>query len=86
MKKPFGKTKVGKLVKGLVREALQTVPVIGTVVTAFKEDTPENPKGEIKLTSWHYYRIALGLVAGYLMYKGILSGDEIGFITSLIGF
>jgi len=86
MKKPFGKTKVGKLLKGLVREGLQTVPVIGTVVTAFKEDTPESPKGTIKLTSWHYYRIALGLVAGYLMYKGILNSDQIEFILSIIGF
>jgi hypothetical protein len=86
MKKPFGKTKFGKLLKGLVREGLQTVPMVGTVVTAFKEDTPENPKGTIKLTSWHYYRIAIGVIAGYLMFKGILTEEQIEIITSMIGF
>ena len=48
MKKPFLKTKVGKLLKGLLAEGLQTLPVVGTVVTAFKENTIENPEGAIK--------------------------------------
>lgn len=85
-KKKFKNTKVGKLINGLVREGLQTLPVVGTVVTAFKEDTPENPKGTIKLTSWHYYRIALGAVVGYLLYKGILSSEEIDLVLEIIGF
>jgi len=86
MKKPFLKTKVGKLLKGLLAEGLQTLPVVGTVVTAFKENTIENPEGAIKLNSWHYYRIAIGLVGGYLMYKGILTTKEIYSIMELIGF
>ena len=41
------KIKLGKIVKGLVREGLQTLPVIGTVITNLKTDTPENPKGKL---------------------------------------
>ena len=59
---------------------------MGTVVTALKENTIENPEGAIKLNSWHYYRIAIGLVGGYLMYKGILTTKEIYSIMELIGF
>jgi hypothetical protein len=84
--KKLGKTFVGKLVKGLVREGLQTLPVVGTVVTAFKEDTKESPKGEIKLTKWHWYRIGVGVVAGILMAKGILTEEQIQSVLSIIGF
>ena len=86
MKKPFGKTLVGGLLKGLVREGLQTVPVLGTFVTAFKENTKESPQGTIKLTPWHYYRIALGIISAVLIAKGILTKEEVEVASMVIGF
>jgi len=86
MKKPFGKTLVGGLLKGLVREGLQTVLVIGTFVTAFKEDTKQSPKGIIKLTPWHYYRIAIGIIAAILIAKGILTKEEVEIAAAVIEF
>ena len=86
MKKPFKDTKVGKLLKGLVRESLQTLPVVGTIVTVFKKDTPESPKGKINLEGWEWYRLVLGIGIGYVLAKGILTEDQITFILSLIGF
>lgn len=85
MKKPFFKTKVGGFLKGLVREGLQTVPVIGTFITNFKEDSEENPKGKVNLTKWDIYRLVLGIGAAYLIAKGILTEDQISFIFSMIG-
>lgn len=79
------KTKVGKLISGLVREGLQTLPVVGTVVTAFKEDTKENPQGEIKLSKWHLYRLAIGLIIAFFLSKGILNEDQIELIVGVIG-
>jgi len=84
MKKPFGKTLVGGILKGLVGETLQTLPVVGTFVTAFKENTKENPKGTIKLSKWHLYRLAIGLITGYLMYKGV-NQDIIEFVLPILG-
>ena len=92
MKKPFGKTKVGKLLKskvgksitGLIRETLQSTPFVGTVITAFKEDTKENPKGLIKLSKWHMYRLVIGLITGYLMYRGVDS-EIIDFALNIVG-
>lgn len=85
MKKPFLKTKIGGLLSGLVREGLQTIPVVGTFVTNFKENTPDNPKGKIKLTKWDIYRLVLGLGISYALYKGLLTQDQIEFIMSFVG-
>ena len=84
MKKPFGKTLVGGLLKGLVREGLQSIPVVGTFVTAFKEDTKENPKGAVKLSKWHLYRLAIGLLTVYLMYKGV-NQEILDFVLPILG-
>lgn len=84
MKKPFGKTLVGGILKGLVGETLQTLPFVGTIVTAFKEDTKENPKGSIKMSKWHLYRLAIGLLTGYLMYKGV-NQEIIDFVLPILG-
>ena len=86
MKKPFKDTKFAKLLGGLVRESLQTLPVVGTIVTVFKKDTPESPKGKIKLEGWEWYRLVLGIGIGYVLAKGILTQEQITFILSLIGF
>ena len=85
MKKKFKDTFVGKLVKGLVREGLQTLPVVGTLVTAFKEETTENPKGAVKLSKWHIYRLLIGVASGYFLMKGVLTSKQIDFILSIIG-
>tara|TARA_R110002051_G_scaffold305684_1_gene375816 strand:+ start:509 stop:775 length:267 start_codon:yes stop_codon:yes gene_type:complete len=85
MKKKFKNTFVGKLVKGLVREGLQTIPVVGTFVTAFKEDTPENPQGTIKLSKWHIYRLVIGVGVGIFLAKGILTPEQVEMILEVIG-
>ena len=86
MKKPFKDTKVGKLLGGLVRESLQTLPVIGTIVTSFKSDSSESPKGKIKLEAWDWYRLVLGAAIGYVLATNILTEEQITFILGLIGF
>lgn len=91
------KTKMGKLFqsigkglkgvsKGFVRETLQSLPFVGTFITSAKIDTKENPKGKINLEGWDYYRLAIGLAVGYVLYKGLLSMEQIDFVLSLIGF
>ena len=86
MKKPFSKTKIGKILGGLVRESLQTLPVIGTIVTNLKSDTTDNPKGKIKLEGWEWYRLVLGFGIGYVLAKNILTQEQVAFILGLIGF
>lgn len=80
------KIQLGKMLKGLVRETLQTLPFVGTIITNVKTDTKENPKGKLKLESWDWYRLAIGLIVGFVLFKGILTADQIDFILSLIGF
>ena len=79
------KIKLGKIVKGLVREGLQTLPVIGTVITNLKTDTPENPKGKLNLEAWDIYRLVIGLAVGFVLYKGLLNMEQIDFILAFIG-
>lgn len=86
MKKKFKDTKVGKLLGGLIRESLQTLPVIGTLVTVFKKDTTKSPKGKINLEGWEWYRLVLGIGIGYVLAKSILTPEQITFILSIIGF
>lgn len=78
-------TKLGSIVKGLVVEGLQALPVIGTIVTNIKTDTRENPKGKINLGMSEGYRIVLGLVIAALMAKGILSEGQINIVLSIMG-
>ena len=86
MKKPFKNTRFAKIMSGLVRESLQTIPFVGTLVTNFKQDDPDNPKGKIKLTWWDIYRLALGLGIAYALIKGLLTQDQIVFILNLLGY
>ena len=87
MKKLWNKikaSKVGKFAISVAGNALQTVPVVGTLVTNFKENTKESPTGTLKLKGWEYFRIALGLVIGYVIYKGILTLDQVEAIKEVI--
>ena len=79
------KIKLGSMIKGLFRETLQTIPFIGTIVTNIKTDTKDNPKGQIKLSKWDIYRLVLGLVIGYVLYKGLLTMDQVEGIMNIIG-
>lgn len=79
------KIKLGSMIKGLFRETLQTIPFIGTIVTNIKTDTKDNPKGQIKLSKWDVYRLVLGLVIGYVLYKGLLTMEQVEGIMSIIG-
>lgn len=90
MKKKLKDTKFGKFVRTavapLLRETLQTLPVVGTLVTNFKNNTERNPAGQIKLTKWDGYRLVIGLGIGYLLIKGIATMDQITFIIQAMGF
>lgn len=70
-KKPFWERKIPKLLKNVAGNTLQIPPVIGTIVTAFKEDKEGNPAGTLKLSGWHIYRLVIGLVLGYLVFKNV---------------
>ena len=84
MKKKFKDTKFAKLLGGFVRESLQTLPIVGTIVTSFKSDS--SPKGQIKLEAWDWYRLVLGFGIAYVLAKGILTQEQVAFILALIGF
>lgn len=87
MKKPKINLKpVVKLFGPLIRETLQSLPVIGTIVTNFKQNKLESPTGTIQLKKWDIYRLILGAGIAYLVTKGILTEEQITFIWSLIGF
>lgn len=86
LNKFFKDTFVGKTVSGLVREGLQVVPGVGTIITNFKKNTPGNPEGAIKLRNWEYYRIVIGLGAAVLIAKGIMTQDQIDFVMGIMGF
>ena len=79
------KIKLRSMIKWLFRETLQTIPFIGTIVTNIKTDTKDNPKGQIKLSKWDIYRLVLGLVIGYVLYKGLLTMDQVEGIMNIIG-
>lgn len=79
------KIKLGSMLKGLFRETLQTIPFVGTIITNIKTDTKDNPKGQIKLSKWDIYRLVLGLVIGYVLYKGILTMEQVEGVMSVIG-
>ena len=79
------KIKLGSMIKGLFRETLQTIPFVGTIVTNIKTDTKDNQKGKIKLSKWDIYRLALGLAIGWVLYKGLLTMDQIEGVMSIIG-
>ena len=85
MKKKFKETKIFGILSGLVREGLQSIPVVGTIVTNFKEDSKENPKGKINITKWDVYRLLIGVVLAYFMAKGILKVEHIEFLKDFIG-
>ena len=59
--KPTNKEKIGNFLKGLIREGLQTLPIVGTLVTNFKSETKDSIKGQIKLSKWDIYRLLLGV-------------------------
>ena len=83
MKKPFKQTRLFKFMKSLVKNTLQTTPIVGTVITAADESKPtSSPKG-IDLNKWHYFRIALGVIVAYAMYKGVVDTDFVDTITGV---
>ena len=79
------KIKLGNIIKGLVRETLQTLPIVGTIVTNIKTNTTDNPKGQLNLKNWDIYRLIFGSIIAYLVVKGV-DPEKVIFITSTIGF
>ena len=84
--KPINKEKIGNFLKGLIREGLQTLPIVGTLVTNFKSETKDSIKGQIKLSKWDIYRLVLGFGLAYVLAKGILTQDQIAFIMQYVPF
>ena len=84
MKKKFKDTKVGKIVIPFVRETAQTLPIIGTIITNFKTNEVDNPKGQINLKGNDLYRIGLGAVIAYLIYRGVVSMEAVDIFTDVL--
>jgi hypothetical protein len=84
MKKKFKDTKFAKIAGGIIREGLQTLPIVGTVVTNMKENTPENPEGKIKLGRNEWFRIVLGVGLAYLIYKGLLTIEFLDLVKEAV--
>jgi len=83
MKKPLKETRFFKFAKSLLKNTFQTTPIVGTIITAAEESKPDDaPKG-IALNKWHYFRLALGVIVAYAMYKGIVDTDFINTMTSV---
>lgn len=84
---PFMKWPIIKrFVAPLVRESLQSLPIIGTLVTNFKQNSVETPAGTIKMTRWDWYRLLIGVGIAIAMAKGILTAKQIAFIMDIIGW
>jgi len=81
LNKFFKETTVGKGIAGLA----QSAPIVGTLVTNFKEDTKENPAGSLKLGKPELWRIVLGLVIAGLIAKGVLTQEQIDFVMGIMG-
>lgn len=86
LNKFFKETTFGKVASGIVREGLQGVPVVGTFITNYKENAPDNPPGSIKIRNWDYYRIIIGLGVAVLIAKGIMTQVQIDFVLGIMGF
>ncbi len=81
-KKKFKDTKFGKMIMGLVSDGLQSLPVVGTIVTAFKSETIDSPKGKINLGKSEYIRLAIGLIIAILLYYGTINETFLAKITT----
>lgn len=64
--------KIWTKIKGFGSDVLQGLPVIGTLVTAHKEDTKESPKGKIKITRSAVIRLSIGVGVSVLMFFGVV--------------
>jgi len=79
------KINIKGLVKGLLGDVLQSVPVLGTIVTNFKTDSIDNPKGKIKIGRSEVVRLIIGVGVAYVLYKGMLTIGQLREILSMIG-
>jgi len=86
MKKKFKDTKLGKVLLPVLRETIQTLPIVGTIVTNFKSNTPTKPSGKVELSKWDVYRLVVGVGIAYVLIKGLLTQEQVAFILELIGF
>ena len=73
------------MINGLIREGLQTLPIVGTIITNMKTVTKESPDCKIKLQGWDFYRLIIGVGVGYVLMKGLLTVKELGFVLDAIG-
>lgn len=86
----FQRIKDGKFIKKfvgpLIRESLQTLPIVGTLVTNFKQNEVEAPTGTIKMTRWDWYRLLIGVGIAILITKGIMTQEQVAFVMQVIGW
>ena len=81
LNKFFKETTVGKGIAGLA----QSAPVVGPIITNFKEDTASNPAGKLNLGGVEWWRIALGVGIAVLIAKGILTQEQTDLILRAMG-
>lgn len=79
------KLNIKGFLKGLVREGLQAVPVVGTLVTNWKSNTTENPQGKIKMGRWDIYRIIIGIGITYILSAQLLNMRQVRFLLEFMG-
>ncbi len=84
-KKKINLKPIFKFFAPLVRETLQTLPVIGTLVTNLKANTLDSPSGtHPKPKGWDIYRMIIGLGIGYVLVKGLATVPQIIAIVKVI--
>jgi hypothetical protein len=78
------KGRLKRVLGGLIRETAQSLPIVGTVITNWKENEVDNPKGQINLRSNDWYRILIGVGIAYLVYKGFVSLEFVEVVSDVM--
>lgn len=81
-KKPLTHTKFFKVLKSVVRGAVDDAPVIGPIVNNLLEDSQENPKGKIDIARLIAQVATLGLI--YLYVSNKLSDEQLNYLVNLL--
>jgi hypothetical protein len=78
------KGRLKRVLGGLIRETAQSLPIVGTVITNWKENEVDNPKGQVNLRSNDWYRILIGIGVAYLVYKGVVSLEFVEVVSDVM--
>lgn len=74
VRKPFKDTKFWKFTKGVILDTAELLPVVGPIAKSIKENTPQNPKGQVRLSKGKWYKILVGLGAVIYLWQQYQAG------------